>query len=197
MAERREVRLAGAGTHGMIEAGLILQEAAAIYDDLNAHHVQSYGPEARSQVARSEVIISAGDIDYPKATQVDVLLVTTAEALERYSKDLRPNALVLIDEEVRPKAPSVGRCSCCRCSRPRSRSWASPTCFTWWPWAPWSSAPKSSPSRPSRPQSKITFPGAAKSSTYRRCRPVMLWGKQRRRKSAERKHLSESKEKDE
>lgn len=108
MAERREVRLAGAGTHGMIEAGLILQEAAAIYDDLNAHHVQSYGPEARSQVARSEVIISAGDIDYPKATQVDVLLVTTAEALERYSKDLRPNALVLIDEEVRPKAP-LGR----------------------------------------------------------------------------------------
>ena len=42
MAERKEVRLAGAGTHGMIQAGLILQEAAAIYDDLNAHHVQSY-----------------------------------------------------------------------------------------------------------------------------------------------------------
>ena len=51
MAERKEVRLAGAGTHGMIQAGLILQEAAAIYDDLNAHHVQSYGPEARSNAA--------------------------------------------------------------------------------------------------------------------------------------------------
>ena len=53
MVDRREVRLAGAGTHGMIQAGLILQEAAAIYDDLNAHHVQSYGPEARGNAARA------------------------------------------------------------------------------------------------------------------------------------------------
>lgn len=84
----------------MIEAGLILQEAAAIYDDLNAHHVQSYGPEARSNAARSEVIISDGDIDYPKATQLDVLLVTTQEALERYSRDLKKTAILVVDEDV-------------------------------------------------------------------------------------------------
>lgn len=94
------MRLAGAGNHGMIEAGLILQEAAAIYDDLNAHHVQSYGPEARSNAARSEVIISDGDIDYPKATQLDVLLVTTQEALERYSRDLKSTAILVVDEDV-------------------------------------------------------------------------------------------------
>ena len=84
----------------MIEAGLILQVAAAIYDDRNAHHVQSYGPEARSEAARSEVIISDGDIDYPKATQVDALVATTQAALERYSHDLRPEATVILDEEV-------------------------------------------------------------------------------------------------
>jgi 2-oxoglutarate ferredoxin oxidoreductase subunit gamma len=100
VAERKEVRLAGAGTHGMIQAGLILQEAAAIYDDLNAHHVQSYGPEARSNAARSEVIISDGDIDYPKATQIDVLLATTAEAIEKYTHDLKAGGLVIIDDEV-------------------------------------------------------------------------------------------------
>lgn len=100
MVDRKEVRLAGAGTHGMIEAGLILQVAAAIYDDMNAHHVQSYGPEARSEAARSEVIISAGDIDYPKATQVDALVATTQAALERYSNDLKPGALVILDKEV-------------------------------------------------------------------------------------------------
>lgn len=100
MAERKEVRLAGAGNHGMIEAGLILQEAAAIYDDLNAHHVQSYGPEARGNAARSEVIISDGDIDYPKATQVDVFLATTQEAFERYCHDLKPTAVIAVDEEV-------------------------------------------------------------------------------------------------
>jgi 2-oxoglutarate ferredoxin oxidoreductase subunit gamma len=100
MAERKEVRLAGAGTHGMIQAGLILQEAAAIYDDLNAHHVQSYGPEARSNAARSEVIVSDGDIDYPKATQIDVLLATTQEAVERYSHDLKKGALIILDDDV-------------------------------------------------------------------------------------------------
>ena len=100
MAERKEVRLAGAGNHGMIEAGLILQEAAAIYDDLNAHHVQSYGPEARSNWSRSEVIISDGDIDYPKATQLDVLVATTQESVDRYAQDLRPEGTIIVDSEL-------------------------------------------------------------------------------------------------
>ncbi len=100
MAERKELRLAGAGNQGMIEAGLILQEAAAIYDDKNAHHVQSYGPEARSNAARSEVIISDGDIDYPKATQVDYFLATTQEAVERYGHDLKPEGILIVDDEV-------------------------------------------------------------------------------------------------
>lgn len=86
----------------MIEAGLILQVAAAIYDDMNAHHVQSYGPEARSEAARSEVIISDGDIDYPKATQVNALVATTQAALERYSHDLKPGATVILDLDVDP-----------------------------------------------------------------------------------------------
>jgi 2-oxoglutarate ferredoxin oxidoreductase subunit gamma len=89
----------------MIQAGLILQEAAAIYDDLNAHHVQSYGPEARSNHARSEVIISDGDIDYPKATQVDVLVATTAESIERYTSDLRQGAILVIDRELADSLP--------------------------------------------------------------------------------------------
>ncbi|MBI2374457.1 MAG: 2-oxoacid:acceptor oxidoreductase family protein [Deltaproteobacteria bacterium] len=105
MVERFEVRLAGSGSHGMIQAGLILQEAAAIYDDKNAHHVQSYGPEARGNAARSEVLISDGDIDYPKATRVDVLLATTDEAVEKYTHDLKPGALVIVDESVRAKVP--------------------------------------------------------------------------------------------
>lgn len=84
----------------MIEAGLILQEAAAIYDDLNAHHVQSYGPEARGPYARSEVIIAEGDIDYPKATQLDAVVFTTQESLERYSGDLKPGAIMIVDADV-------------------------------------------------------------------------------------------------
>jgi 2-oxoglutarate ferredoxin oxidoreductase subunit gamma len=103
--KRTEIRLAGEGNHGMIQAGLILQEAAAIYDDLNAHHVQSYGPEARGNAARSEVIISNGDIDYPKATHIDTFLATTQEAIERYSHDLKPDAIVVVDSSTVTRLP--------------------------------------------------------------------------------------------
>ena len=92
----------------MIEAGLILQEAAAIYDDRNAHHVQSYGPEARGGAARSEVIVSDGDIDYPKATQIDFFVATTQEAVDRWSGDLRPEATVIVDSAV-PAPALAGR----------------------------------------------------------------------------------------
>jgi 2-oxoglutarate ferredoxin oxidoreductase subunit gamma len=103
--KRTEIRLAGEGNHGMIQAGLILQEAAAIYDDLNAHHIQSYGPEARGNAARSEIIISDGDIDYPKATHIDTFLATTQEAVERYSHDLKPDAIVVVDSGAVTRLP--------------------------------------------------------------------------------------------
>ena len=109
VADRKEVRLAGAQSHSMIEAGLILQEAAAIYDDLNAHHVQSYGPEARGHSARSEVIVSEGDIDYPKATQLDAVVFTTQEAFERYSNDLKSDAIVVVDDDIHLVDPPSDR----------------------------------------------------------------------------------------
>ena len=50
----------------MILAGIILAEAAAIYDQKNAVQTQSYGPESRGGASKAEVIISQGEIDYPE-----------------------------------------------------------------------------------------------------------------------------------
>ena len=74
MSFRYEVRLSGEGGQGLVLAGKVLAEAAAIYDDKNATQSQSYGPEARGGASRSEVIISDDDIDYPKAVDIDLLL---------------------------------------------------------------------------------------------------------------------------
>ena len=63
MAPRTEVRLAGEGGQGMILAGIILAEAAAIYDKKMAVQTQSYGPEARGGASKSEVVIADGEID--------------------------------------------------------------------------------------------------------------------------------------
>jgi 2-oxoglutarate ferredoxin oxidoreductase subunit gamma len=106
MSFRYEIRLSGAGGQGLILVGKILAEAAAIYDQKNATQSQSYGPEARGGASRSEVIISDGDIDYPKATQIDLLLAMTQEAADKYAKDIKPGGVILIDSSFIRNIPT-------------------------------------------------------------------------------------------
>ena len=98
-ASRTEIRLSGSGGQGMILGAIILAEAACIYGDKNACQSQSYGPEARGGSSKSDVVISNGVIDYPKATKLDVLLAMTQEAANKYSRDLRPDGLLVVDED--------------------------------------------------------------------------------------------------
>jgi 2-oxoglutarate ferredoxin oxidoreductase subunit gamma len=108
MSFRYEVRLSGEGGQGLVLAGKVLAEAAAIYDDMNATQSQSYGPEARGGASRSEVIISDDDIDYPKAVQIDLLLALTQESVNRYTKDLKAEGILLVDEEAVTELPEGG-----------------------------------------------------------------------------------------
>jgi 2-oxoglutarate ferredoxin oxidoreductase subunit gamma len=105
MSFRYEIRLSGSGGQGLILAGQILAEAAAVYDDNNATQSQSYGPEARGGASRSEVIISDEEIDYPKATRIDLLLAFTQEACNKYSGDVKPGGIILADSTEVTKLP--------------------------------------------------------------------------------------------
>ena len=105
MAFRYELRLSGEGGQGLVLAGKILAEAAAIYDDHNATQSQSYGPEARGGASKSEVIISDGEIDFPKAENLDMLLALTQEALEKYVGDLQEGGMLIIDEDAVQQVP--------------------------------------------------------------------------------------------
>ena len=105
MAERYEIRFSGAGGQGLITAGIILAEAATIIEGKHAVQSQSYGPEARGGASKSEVIISDGPIDYPKATIVDACLAMTQEAANKYAVGIKPGGLLLIDEDFVPNVP--------------------------------------------------------------------------------------------
>ncbi len=105
MSFRYEIRLSGSGGQGLILAGQILAEAAAVYDDNNATQSQSYGPEARGGASRSEVIISDEEIDYPKAMNIDLLLALTQEACNKYTADMKKGGIVLIDSTEVAKLP--------------------------------------------------------------------------------------------
>jgi 2-oxoglutarate ferredoxin oxidoreductase subunit gamma len=105
MSFHYEVRLSGEGGQGLVLAGKILAEAAAIYDGVNATQSQSYGPEARGGASRSEVILSDDDIDFPKATQLDLLLALTQESCDKYAHDLKQQGLLLVDADAVEATP--------------------------------------------------------------------------------------------
>jgi len=105
MAERYEIRFSGAGGQGLITAGIILAEAAAIIEGKDALQSQSYGPEARGGASKSEVIISDAPIDYPKATVVDACLAMTQEAADKYAKGIKKGGLLLLDADFVKTAP--------------------------------------------------------------------------------------------
>lgn len=101
--QRTEIRLAGEGGQGMILAGVMLAEAATVYDGKNAVQTQSYGPEARGGASKAEVIISAGEIDFPEVISADVLVALSQEACDRYASNIKKDGLLIVDRE------SVGR----------------------------------------------------------------------------------------
>jgi 2-oxoglutarate ferredoxin oxidoreductase subunit gamma len=105
MGSRYEIRLSGAGGHGLLLAGKVLAEAAAIYDGRTATQAQSYGPEARGGVSRSDVVVSDGDIDFPVANRLDFLLAMTQESVEKYIGDMKSGGTVLVDASLVESVP--------------------------------------------------------------------------------------------
>jgi 2-oxoglutarate ferredoxin oxidoreductase subunit gamma len=103
--DRYEVRLSGSGGQGLILAGKILAEAVAIYEGRNAVQTQSYGPEARGGASKAEVVISDGEIDYPKAIELDVLLSLTQESCDKYVTDLKEGSILITDSETVTELP--------------------------------------------------------------------------------------------
>ncbi len=100
MKGRIELRFSGSGGQGLILAGIILAEAAAIYENKEAVQTQSYGPEARGGSSKSEVIISDAPIEYPKATKVDYMVSLTQEAFNKYIDGVKDSGIVIVDKEL-------------------------------------------------------------------------------------------------
>ncbi len=106
MARCYGVRLAGTGGQGAILAGILLAEAA-IRDGKNVVQTQSYGPEARGGASRSEVVLSEGEIRYPKVIQADITLCMSQEACDRYGGHSRRGGLLILDADHVTRAPTT------------------------------------------------------------------------------------------
>jgi len=102
---RTEIRLAGEGGQGMILAGIVLAEAAAIYDGKNAVQTQTYGPEARGGASKAEIIIDQDEIDFPEVINADVLVALSQEACDKYASNLKKEGLLIVDSEKVGRVP--------------------------------------------------------------------------------------------
>jgi 2-oxoglutarate ferredoxin oxidoreductase subunit gamma len=105
MPKRTELRLAGTADQNLALAGVILAEAAAIYEGKYASQSQSYGPEARSGASKTDVIISDSVIENPKTGHIDFLLALTDEACQRYAPDLPEGAVLVVDADLVTEVP--------------------------------------------------------------------------------------------
>ncbi|OGC06359.1 2-oxoglutarate ferredoxin oxidoreductase subunit gamma [Candidatus Falkowbacteria bacterium RIFCSPLOWO2_12_FULL_45_13] len=94
---RFEICLSGHGGQGMVLGGKILAEAIALYQDKHVVQTQSYGPEARGGASRSEIVVSDEEIDYPKVTQLNLLLALSQESCDKYSVNLESDGILIID----------------------------------------------------------------------------------------------------
>lgn len=95
--QQRELRLAGLGGQGIVLAGIIIAEAAGIYDGKHVAQTQAYGAAARGGFSRSDIIISNVEINYPKARELDLLLAMSQDAYEENLQYLKPEGILIVD----------------------------------------------------------------------------------------------------
>jgi 2-oxoglutarate ferredoxin oxidoreductase subunit gamma len=105
--ERYEIRLSGSGGQGLVLGGVILAEALGVYEGKNVTQSQSYGPEARGGASRSDVVVSDGEIYYPKATEPDLLLCLTQESCDQYYPQLKEGGLLIVDSDKVRQLPAT------------------------------------------------------------------------------------------
>lgn len=95
-----EIRVAGFGGQGVILSATVIGKAASIYENGFATMTQSFGPEARGGSSSAQVILSDSPILYPYVTRPDVLVVMSQEAYTRFTPELKPGGVLLIESDL-------------------------------------------------------------------------------------------------
>jgi 2-oxoglutarate ferredoxin oxidoreductase subunit gamma len=95
-----EIRIAGFGGQGVVLAGIVIGNAAALHDGKFVTMTQSFGPEARGSSCSVQLIVSTEPILYPYLTQPDILVLMSQEAKARFGADLKPDGLLLYEQDL-------------------------------------------------------------------------------------------------
>jgi 2-oxoglutarate ferredoxin oxidoreductase subunit gamma len=100
----KEIRFAGSGGQGLITSGKLLFQAFV----LNGQHAaqsQSYEPTSRGGFCNADLVVSAGEVDYPLVTAIDYLVILDQLGVAPSASSIAQGALVLSDSRLVPKPP--------------------------------------------------------------------------------------------
>jgi 2-oxoglutarate ferredoxin oxidoreductase subunit gamma len=104
---RVEIRFAGFGGQGIIKSGIMVAAAACIYSGKHAVQTQSYGPESRGGACKSEVVIADEEIDFPKVTEPDILVVMSQHAYNEYAETVKKGGIIILDPDMIPNEKKI------------------------------------------------------------------------------------------
>ncbi len=103
-----QIRLAGIGGQGVILAGVILGEAAAI-EGLNVLQTQDYGSASRGGHSIADIIISKEPIYDLIVTKADVLVALAQLGYDSTKEELKGEGILIIDTDlVKPDREYIG-----------------------------------------------------------------------------------------
>jgi 2-oxoglutarate ferredoxin oxidoreductase subunit gamma len=103
-----QIRLAGIGGQGVVLAGVILGEAAAI-EGLNVLQTQDYSSASRGGHSIADVIISKEPIYDVMVTEADVLVALAQLGYDTVKDSLKDGGLLIIDTDlVKPDRDYIG-----------------------------------------------------------------------------------------
>jgi 2-oxoglutarate ferredoxin oxidoreductase subunit gamma len=102
--ERMEIRIGGTGGQGLILSAKMLADALASSGRRVAQS-QTYEPTSRGGFCNSDLVVSAGEVDYPLATALDCLVLLDRMAVKPSWGLLKAGALVIADTRLCPEIP--------------------------------------------------------------------------------------------
>lgn len=104
MSGQREYRFAGSGGQGLILAGRMLADAL-VREGRRVAQSQTYEPTSRGGYCNADLVLAYGEVDYPLATALDVLVLLEASGIEPSWGLLQPGSLVIADARLCPTLP--------------------------------------------------------------------------------------------
>ncbi|KJS29979.1 MAG: pyruvate ferredoxin oxidoreductase [Desulfatitalea sp. BRH_c12] len=95
-----QITITGFGGQGVVLAGRILGQAAAIGDHRESTLVQSYGPESRGGACSAQVTIADDPIFFPYIQNPDILVCMSQSGYDKHYMTLKADGLLIVDQDL-------------------------------------------------------------------------------------------------